>query len=60
MAILATNADPRHCRCGALCESTKSRCRKCLYRARWYRRKAWRCNPLRALYPDSHGRSDLT
>ncbi len=39
----------RYCRCGALCENTKSRCRKCSDRARWYRRKAWRCNPLRHL-----------
>jgi hypothetical protein len=39
------NADLRYCRCGALCKNTKSRCRKCHYRARWYRRKAWRCNP---------------
>jgi hypothetical protein len=34
----------RYCRCGALCETTNSRCRKCLDRAFWYRRKAWHCN----------------
>ena len=57
MPSIAINADLRHCRCGASCESTKSRCRKCRDRARWYRRKAWRCNPRTARYPDSHGRS---
>jgi hypothetical protein len=40
----ATKTCPRYCRCGALCDTTESRCRKCRYRARWYRRKAWRCN----------------
>jgi hypothetical protein len=39
----------RYCRCGALSEATKPRCRKCHYRDRWYRRKAWRSNPLRHL-----------
>ena len=49
MPSIAINADLRYCRCSALCENTKSRCRKCRDRARWYRRKAWRCNPRRHL-----------
>jgi hypothetical protein len=44
MIYLLSAATKRHCRCGALCEGTQSRCRKCAYRATWYRRKAWRTN----------------
>jgi hypothetical protein len=45
MASPTTTTDQRYCRCGALCVTTESRCRKCRARARWYRRKAWRSNP---------------
>ena len=47
MPIPAVSPDSPSCRCGALCKKTKSQCRKCHYRARWYRRKAWHCNPAR-------------
>jgi len=52
MPSIAINADLRYCRCSALCENTKSRCRKCRDRARWYRRKAWhsRNSRLRSLH----------
>ena len=42
MCNLAIDMSPHHCRCGALCETGKIRCRKCHTRSRWYRRKAWR------------------
>ena len=44
MHTFSTDGDPRNCRCGALCAAGKSRCLKCRCRARWYRRKAWRCS----------------
>lgn len=37
-------AEPRYCHCGAIREAAKFICRKCHYRNRWYRRKAWRVN----------------
>jgi hypothetical protein len=33
------------CPCGAPRKTGRKRCGKCLARARWYRRKAWRTNP---------------
>jgi hypothetical protein len=30
------------CSCGAQCNESSKRCRKCSARARWYRHKAWR------------------
>jgi hypothetical protein len=42
-----------YCRCGALPEATKTLCLKCRCRARWYRRKAWRSDPLRHLAQNS-------
>ena len=47
MRNLAINEVPRRCRCGALCGAKRTRCRKCHDRIRWYRRKAWRINPIR-------------
>jgi hypothetical protein len=52
MASLTTRTDLRYCRCGALCVTTEFRCRKCRARARWYRRKAWRCNPYDTQVPE--------
>jgi hypothetical protein len=60
MHAFKSEAGRRYCPCGALPEATKIRCRKCRYRARWYRRKAWRTNPLRRLAQNSQKRSDLT
>jgi hypothetical protein len=34
------------CRCGARRDRPQLRCRKCQYRATWYRRKAWRTRKL--------------
>jgi hypothetical protein len=33
------------CTCGASRNTGSTRCGKCLARARWYRRKAWRSYP---------------
>lgn len=30
------------CLCGAACAPTNTRCKKCIARTRWLRRKAWR------------------
>lgn len=42
----------RKCRCGAQCDAHHSRCHKCLIRARWLRRKAWRVNTYK-YYPST-------
>jgi hypothetical protein len=46
-------ADPHqhYCCCGALREATRTHCKKCRDRSRWYRRKAWRINPERRIDP---------
>lgn len=47
MNKLPINPDQHYCCCGALCGPANTRCRKCRDRLRWYRRKAWRINPMR-------------
>jgi hypothetical protein len=37
------------CPCGAPRNASSKRCGKCLARARWYRRKAWRTRPVPAI-----------
>ena len=56
MHSFKTGEAQRYCRCGALCEAMTARCRKCRYRARWNRRKAWRCNPATSANRNSHGK----
>jgi hypothetical protein len=46
------------CHCGALRLPSQSQCRKCHFRCRWYRRKAWRINPSRQPTQNSSERSD--
>jgi hypothetical protein len=60
MRDFKSEANRRYCRCGAPTELTKTRCLKCRYRARWYRRKAWRNNPVRQLAQESQERGDAT
>jgi hypothetical protein len=53
------NPITRHkCRCGASRKPSESRCQKCRDRARWNRRKAWRCHKSRT-QQDKQG-SDLS
>ena len=58
MRAFATSTAARRCRCGALCEAAKTHCRKCHYRSRWYRRKAWKFNPMCHLPQNLQERSD--
>ena len=60
MRIPATEENPSLCHCGALRAAGKPRCRKCHYRARWYRRKAWRRNPVTPTFPATAESTDLT
>jgi hypothetical protein len=60
MRNFKTETGRRYCRCGALTEATKTLCNKCRSRARWYRRKAWRANPLRHINQSPQERSDAT
>ena len=47
MSTIVISPVPGRCRCEALCAGVATQCRKCHYRCRWYRRKAWRTNPVR-------------
>lgn len=59
MRYLVSGKVGHRCRCGALCLPKKSQCRKCHFRCRWYRRKAWRINPARHLTQNTSERSDI-